>query len=359
MKTWRCICGNRLHFGNTRCLKCGRSLGFAPERRAVIALEPAGEGVWQAAAEGDDSRFRRCSHHETIGCDWLVAEAEGAIQCRSCRLTATIPDQGVAENQDYWARLERAKRYLVYDALRLKLPIEDWRSDPRRGLGFDFLADQQTSTGTWSAITGHHSGRITINVAEADDVHRERMRVSLGEAYRTLLGHLRHESGHYYWLRLIADGPYLDRFRERFGDERLDYTSAMEAYYRDAPPADWSARHISAYAASHPWEDWAESWAHYLHITDAMETARDFGLIESRSDANLTDLLDHWDELSLALNALSRSLGLPDPYPFVVNSVVTEKLRLIHELLAALASQSNGGSSLNSRLTPSFQDSRI
>jgi hypothetical protein len=38
-------------------------------------------------------------------------------------------------------------------------------------------------------------------------------------------------------------------------------------------PANWQKSFISKYATSHPWEDWAETWAHYLHIMDMLETA--------------------------------------------------------------------------------------
>lgn len=363
MKTFRCQCGNRLFFGNTLCLACGRALGFAPDRNAVMALEgPTDDGLWHAADGASPGAYRFCSHRDEIGCDWLVPEAQTNPQCLSCRLTAVIPNLDLADNRVYWRRLETAKRYLVSDILRLGLPVTDWQADPDLGLGFEFLADQQTAEGLRPVMTGHMSGRITVNVAEADHVHRERVRVALGEAYRTLLGHMRHESGHYYWFRLVSrEGERLAAFRECFGDERVDYKAAMSAYYDTGPPDDWARTHISAYAASHPWEDWAESWAHYLHITDAMDTARAFGLAAAeKAPDTIDERLEQWSELALALNALSRSLGLPDPYPFNLTPAATGKLRLIHAIIqdASGDSRSRTGRASKSDFNPSLHASR-
>lgn len=359
MRTYRCVCGNRLHFGNTRCLSCQRSLGFVPEWRLLTPLEAdAAAGRLRALALPDQPQVRRCANHESARCDWLVAGESSDRLCLACRLTQTIPDLSVGDNRLYWRRLESAKRYLICDLVRLGLPVPDRHRDPERGLTFDFLADQETPEGLRRITTGHDRGRITINIAEADDVHRERVRVTLGEAYRTLLGHMRHESGHYYWIRLVDGGPWLDAFRAGFGDERRRYADAMRAYYDQGPPPDWRERHISAYASAHPWEDWAESWAHYLHITDAMETARDFGLVAAAGAGEaFAAELERWGELSQALNALSRSVGVGDPYPFVVTATVADKLHLIHQIVEDAASGSLGRPA-NSRFKPSLQASR-
>lgn len=235
------------------------------------------------------------------------------------------------------------------------MPITDRREDPHSGLAIDFLADQDTATGTETITTGHLQGRITINIAEADDVHREQQRVALGEVYRTLLGHLRHESGHYYWMRLIEKSAKIATFRDLFGDERIDYATAMAHYYQNGPAGDWSLRHISAYASAHPWEDWAETWAHYLHITDAMETARDFGLVAPRKSRGIDCEITRWGDLSQALNALSRSVGVADPYPFAITPPVAAKLRFIHDLIVEAGGL---GKVSNKRPSPSPQASR-
>ncbi|HRQ48805.1 MAG TPA: putative zinc-binding metallopeptidase, partial [Rhodocyclaceae bacterium] len=270
--------------------------------------------------------------------------------CRSCRLNRTIPDLGVAGNKDLWQSLETEKRRLVFTLLRLGLPVVP-RNRDASGLEFDFLADVEPSFNERSRVlTGHVRGLITVNVAEADPAQRERMRGRMAEPYRTILGHFRHESGHYYWDRLIRDGHWLDAWRNLFGDEQLDYAQALEHHYRYGPPLHWGQRFISAYASSHPWEDWAESWAHYLHIVDTLETAYQFGL-RSRPRAgdssapgvahdfdpyNLDDfepLIEQWLPLTFALNSLNRSMGHAHAYPFVLAPAVIEKLTFVHRVV--------------------------
>jgi hypothetical protein len=331
--TDRCVCGNRLFFGNTHCLDCGRALGFLPQARQVTPLETT-DGTLRALTIPGQPAVRRCANHQAADCNWLIHHDDPRALCLACRLTQVIPDLGPPAHALYWQRLESAKRYLLCDLLRLGLPIIDRHTDPEGGLGIDFMADQHTPEGVETIVTGHLRGRITVNIAEADDVHREAQRVRLGERNRTLLGHLRHESGHYYWMHLIESDPQrLAAFRACFGDERHDYRAAMTDYYNAGPRPEWARAHISAYASAHPWEDWAESWAHYLHITDAMETARDFGLIPPRDDERFAADLQRWGELSQALNALSRSVGAGDPYPFAIVETVAGKLAFIHSLM--------------------------
>jgi len=195
--------------------------------------------------------------------------------CESCRLTRLIPDLTVAGTQDAWYRLELAKRRVIYSLKNLALPIGA-RNGSGPGLEFQFLADRPSHEGP--VLTGHAEGTITINSAEADDAERERRRRTLAEPYRTLLGHMRHETGHYYWGQLVADSSVLDDFRALFGDEREEYAGALRRHYQDGPKADWWDRFVSAYASAHPWEDWAETWAHYLPMTDTLEMAAACGV---------------------------------------------------------------------------------
>jgi hypothetical protein len=248
---------------------------------------------------------------------------------------------------------------MLYGLYQLRLPVVSKRHDPARGLAFTFLADTDSATefqdpihGQQAVLTGHHQGVITINLAEADDVARERMRERMQERYRTLLGHFRHEIGHYYWDRLIRDQPEkLREYRERFGDERQDYQAAMDRHYREGPPPDWNERFLSSYASAHPWEDWAECWAHYLHMVATLETAHDFGLVPAGTSDTQADeagiwfnpaheafarLLDRWVQMTVALNAISHSMGLPDAYPFVLPPAAQRKLEFIHRLIADL-----------------------
>jgi len=209
-------------------------------------------------------------------------------------------------------------------------------------------------------------GVITVNLAEANSAEREQRREQLHEPYRTVLGHLRHESGHYYWDRLIKDSTRLEKFRERFGDEREDYGQALQLYYAQGPSATWTERFVSAYATSHPWEDWAETWAHYLHMTDTLETAAGCGLsiepdrpgepVMRRRVMGLGPpayfdwLMDAWLPLTYVLNNLNRALGQADAYPFVLSAVAIEKLRFVHETVVA------AGSTWSPTVGPAAQD---
>ena len=244
---------------------------YLPDQRRMEAFEPEAQVAGDTVCAATTWR---------AGLQRAVAAADPDPLCESCRLTRVIPDLSMAGNRETWYRLEKAKRRLLYTLQGLRLPIvpKVARGDP--GLAFEFLHDQLVGGDAGRVMTGHDNGLITVNAAEADDVQRERQRVQQNEPYRTLIGHFRHESGHYYWDRLISGGNDLDRFRELFGDERADYGAALQKHYQDGPPPDWQHAHVSAYASSHPWEDWAETWAHLLHMVDALETAGAAGLTQ-------------------------------------------------------------------------------
>ncbi|GBQ50715.1 hypothetical protein AA18895_2005 [Acetobacter ghanensis DSM 18895] len=243
-----------------------------------------------------------------------------------------------------WRKLEIAKHRLFYTILRLKLPIKNRRQDPQEGLVFDFLDD--SPDGAAPIMTGHSNGVITIATKEADDAYRERMRVEMGEYYRTLLGHFRHEIGHYYWNVLIRDGGRLEKFRAIFGDDRMDYQAALQRHYARLPQNNWREYYVSLYAMSHPWEDFAETWAHYFHIVSTLETALSYDMtigpivdgqatLTHKSDPYLLmpfdDIIAAWLPLTYAVNSLNRSMGLADFYPFVITDGVRTKLRFIHD----------------------------
>jgi hypothetical protein len=233
----------------------------------------------------------------------------------------------------------------------MELPLVNKQDDSAAGLAFDLLADE-SAAGQSPVLTGHANGIITVNVAEANDAERERRRAQLHEPYRTLLGHLRHESGHYYWDRLIKGSQRLGAFRELFGDERQDYAAALQHHYEIRPAARSLTRFVSAYASTHPWEDWAETWAHYLHMTDTLETAAACGVsIRSRRaaeplirnvpgrvaapPASFDRLIESWFPLTSVMNNLNRGLGLPDAYPFVLSTLAVQKLRFVHDTVTA------------------------
>lgn len=358
MITFACQCGNKLHFENTRCLSCGRKLGYLPEEQVVSALEPLENHRYVALH--DNRVYRSCrNYHEYDICNWMVAEHDTNPLCQSCRLTEIIPNLAEPDNITLWYRIEKAKRRLLYTLKQLRLPIEGRDINPANGLAFKFLADSPATqefndevTPGERVMTGHSTGTITINLAEADHSAREEMREQMNERYRTLLGHFRHESAHYYWDRLVRGSEWLGEYRRLFGDETRDYQTALDTYYKEGPPTDWERHWISAYASSHPWEDFAETWAHYLHMIDTLETAHDFGfsvhgqppLTAVREmqfssgyfgNISIEDLLADWVRLTGALNAMNRSMGLADAYPFILPEDVTAKLDMIHRLISS------------------------
>jgi hypothetical protein len=279
-------------------------------------------------------RWRPCANAASVGCNWLVpAEAADAF-CEACRLNRTIPDLSVPGNLEKWAAIEIAKRRLVYALMRLGLPLTSRHEDEARGLAFDFLADVPGAP----VMTGHEDGLITLNIAEADSAERERRRVELGEPYRTMLGHLRHEVGHYVQMRLVTGDDRLDRCRELFGDETADYQAAIDRHYAEGAPEGWEASYITTYATMHPFEDFAETFAHYLHIADTCETAAEEGLITVAPTAfgSFRDLVRGvWIPLSIALNQINRSMGKDDLYPFVIPEPVLDKLDFVASLAFA------------------------
>ncbi len=349
MKTFHCThCQNLVFFENVRCLNCGHALAFLPDLGVMGALSEGCDGLWRVELDAPDSRgYRLCANYDQVSvCNWVVPADDPGGFCGSCRLNRVIPDLSSERNRVAWFRLEVAKRRMLYTLLGLWLPIEPKGVAERSGLAFEFLQDSSDGDAK-RVFTGHDNGLITVNIAEADDVHREKERTLQKEPYRTLLGHFRHEVGHYFWDTLISSGPKLDAFRELFGDERADYQKALERHYSSGPPARWEHDFISAYATMHPWEDWAESWAHYLHMVDALETAGATGLAlrPKRSDEPrmqpppdplnpqyraFDSMIESWLSLTYVLNNLSRGLGLPDSYPFILSAPAIRKLRFIH-----------------------------
>jgi hypothetical protein len=361
MRIFHCDhCENLAFFENTHCVQCGHVLAFIPDLMEMGSLDAQDDGTWTSPHPAAAGRtYRLCANY--VGaqvCNWVVDAEQPETLCAACLLTTTIPDLSAAESAAAWYKLEVAKRRLVYTLLNLGLPLVPRRDQPD-GLAFEFLADPLD--GVAPVMTGHSGGVITINLAEADDAERERRKRLLGEPYRTLLGHVRHEVGHYYWTRLIEHSDDLEGFRARFGDERDDYTAALQRYYTDGPVADWPSRFVTAYASAHPWEDWAETWAHYLHITDTLETAAACGvsirprrrnepsLARIPEDAGMAGgpfdrLMESWYPLTYLLNNLNRGLGVGDAYPFVLSPPTVEKLRFVHGVVTQQAQQRASGS---------------
>lgn len=349
MKVFHCDhCRHLIFFESTLCLKCGRTLAYLPEFGVVASLDSKTDGFTTPLRRAEGRRFRLCWNYvDNNICNWAIPAENADVLCRSCRFTRTLPDLSIPGNRQRWAKLETAKRRLLYTLLGLNLPVKDRHEDPNHGLVFDFLADAGQRV-----LTGHLEGVVTMNAAEADDDERERQRIQMGEPYRTVLGHFRHEVGHYFWNELIQKGGRLEECRQVFGDERPDYGLALKNHYASGPPADWQSRFVTAYAASHPWEDWAETWAHYLHITDALETAAACGVtirppradepaLKKAPDVLEDDttpfdrIMQSWLAITYVLNNFNRGLGLLDAYPFVLSEPAIAKLRFVHDTIHA------------------------
>lgn len=348
MKLFSCqVCAQLLFFENNSCEKCGHRLGYDPSARRLMALDPAGGDLWSEANRPEPRQWRFCSNAVHGVCNWLVPGDCGDAFCLSCRHNRTIPDLSDSAQLAQWSRIEGAKHRLIDTLIALRLPLPARPEDPN-GLAFDILADQP---GTAPVLTGHDNGLITLNLAEADDGEREKRRSQMGETYRTLLGHVRHEVGHFYWDRLVRDGDgAIEPFRALFGDDREDYGEALKRHYANGPAPDWQMHYVSAYASAHAWEDFAETFSHYLHIVDTLETARAFGLkVHPRVRAgeelsaeidfdpfrvrDIATLVESWLPLCFAVNSLNRSMGQPDLYPFVLSPEAIEKLGFVQRLV--------------------------
>jgi hypothetical protein len=367
-RAYQCQCGRPVFLRNSQCLACHTPLGYVIESLGVVPLAPATfdgaePDTFTLFGDAKGKAYRRCDNLMTpAACNWMVPapregddpafNTDGLVPglCLSCSVTRTIPDLSIESNGELWRKLELAKRRLISQLLALGLPVVTRLSDPVHGLAFDFLGNMP---GGPHVMTGHEMGVITLNAEEAEDAVRERIRAEMREPYRTLVGHFRHEIGHYYWDLLVFPTPWLESFRELFGDERADYATALRNHYEAGPPPDWANRYVTSYASAHPWEDWAETWAHYLHMADTADTAKSFGVdaqnVELTSDlfelsdlwqpehpgaANFLDFLNGWLRLTNVLNELSRSMGQPDYYPFVLPHAAVGKLQFIHELIA-------------------------
>lgn len=348
MKLFSCpSCSQVVFFENVVCERCNHALGYEPSETRMLALEPA-EADWVSVGRSADGRkWRYCANYDHGVCNWLVPAEGSETLCTCCQHNVVVPNVEAGASAELWRRMEVAKRRLFYTLLQLKLPLQT-RAEHPEGLGFQFLSDDLAPT---HVMTGHDDGLITIALAEADDAERERRRTEMGEPYRTLLGHFRHEVGHWYWDRLVRDGGALEQCRAVFGDDSLDYAEALQTHYANGPKLGWQAEYVSSYAAAHPWEDFAETWAHYFHIIDTLDTGRAWGFVVNprvdREDlltaminfdvfsdrTQIETIVEAWLALAAALNALNRSMGAADPYPFVLSDAVIAKLGFVHDLI--------------------------
>lgn len=348
MRRFYCQCEQEIFFENGQCTACGFELGFDPATLSMVAIRVDG-GALQTVSPSP-KQIRRCANYEQGACNWLIDATAADTLCRACRHNHTIPDLSKPGNIELWRAFESAKRRLFYALLSFGVPIPSREEDPEHGLAFDCVDDEIGERGDAKrAMTGHDNGLITIALAEADPVRREAARQKLGETYRTLLGHLRHEIGHYYWDTLVQSQPaMLERCRTLFGDDQLDYGEALKQHYSNGPRPDWQSEFVTPYAAAHPWEDFAETWQHFMHIVDTLETASAYrvavdGAFAAGGGSNpyragdMERLVAAWTPLTIAINSLNRSMGQPDLYPFVLPIPAIDKLNFIRELIAGSA----------------------
>ncbi len=349
MRLFNCShCNSPTYFENLICLSCNYLLAYEPSDRTMVAFENAEiePGAAQAKPKAEVYAARLCANRANAACcNWLVGKNQSSALCQSCQLTSVYPPQETEAGKLAWKLSEQAKRRWLFTILKMGLPARPKLEDQAGGITFHILQPGADKT---SVLTGHNDGLITINAAESDPVERVARRSAMEEPYRTLLGHFRHESGHYYWQVLVKpDAARLASCRKLFGDDRLDYAESLDKNYRDGPPAEWEKSFISAYASSHPWEDFAETWAHYMHMIDALELAQSWGLQlpnypaaeiiafanQASPETGFAALLKRWLPLSLFANSLNRTLGHEDAYPFAPSSLVIDKLAWIHQLI--------------------------
>jgi hypothetical protein len=289
----------------------GTPVAYDPQARAFLAMSPF------------------CANRELIGCNW-IAPQQGAF-CRSCAMTELAPDTSIANAMSNWAQTEAAKRWALDNLGRWHwFRPEDPGTPPR----FHILAEGPTPV-----QMGHIEGVVTISVAEADPVVRTTRREALDEPYRTMIGHMRHEISHMLWWRLSLRADFLEAFRAMFGDERIDYAAEMQRHFNDGPPPDWRQRYLTAYASSHPHEDWAETAAHLVHLTDIADSFVAAGLSSPElpgsgwdpyAETNAEKLVWAAASLAVAVNHVNRSMGLSDLYPFVLSEAALRKLVFVH-----------------------------
>jgi len=345
------VCNNFTAFEADRCRTCDAHVGLHLPSMTMVATD--GD-----AAYIDGERWVRCTQAGTLGCNWLVREEEYEAYRRGrCLAHSLIRHEPVSDDtlaREKLVPAAAALRRLVYQLHDLGLPIEPyWRSEG--GLAFDLLSSYTTGE---KVIIGHADGVITIDLIETLDAYREQLRVSLGEPYRTMLGHFRHEVGHYYQNVLVETGAgadrYLDECRRLFGDERASYSDAIDRHYKFGAPDHWRASFISEYATMHPWEDFAECFAHYLHIADTIDTAREAGMVlhadrvrftaprdvvplECYDDLPIERLLFDWKWISMFFNRINTAMGKNALYPFDIPPPVAAKLGFVHRVIRPTA----------------------
>ena len=326
MRAFGCeVCGAELFFENSVCVRCGSAVGYSREHGTLVAV---------TADRPICANLNRC------GCNWIADPASVLGLCFSCRLTRTRPaDADAVGLAQYWVA-EAAKRRLIFGLDELELPI--MISDGFAGLAFDLLSSTQGKI-----ITGHLNGIITLDLAESNDSHREALRQSMDEPYRTVLGHFRHEIGHYYCQLLALTPDRRDEFRTLFGDETLSYEEALQRHYASRELASSGrasssartrpcirsriSRRCSATSCTSPTRCRRRgSSGCCRNRISATTSSRHAGtarkLRKSLLERPMAEVVgETWLPVSKGLNQINRSMGKPDLYPFVLRTAGDRK----------------------------------
>lgn len=347
MKQFHCNCGARIFYENSQCVSCHSELAWCPACNTLRPLTQNEYGQYFCAEPSCSLPLTKCYNYEVEHvCNRSIANIDGSLSqpvfCDYCRFNETIPDLSLEANRKKWHRIELAKRRVLYTLDLLGLPYGNTADNIYPPLSFDFKGDVIEKQNFWRwmennerVYTGHANGKVTINIKEADDVEREKARVSFEEAHRTIIGHFRHEMGHYFWDLLVL-GQCEEACIDVFGDHNNPgYASAMDQYYTDGPKQGWESHYISAYATMHPWEDFAECFATYLDMVSVLDIAKNElpGHVVDPVQASLPEMADKYAELGVLFNEINRAMGLIDLVPEVFTPGVLYKIQFVHNLL--------------------------
>ncbi len=339
MINFSCECGAQISFDDRYCSRCQSRVGFAP---AELRFYPIDQDGRSHSGNGSEESWVLCDNGlQHDACNWLRPEHAPGHLCYGCQFNRFIPNLSDADNISLWRTLETGKKRLLFSLMQLGLPLTSGWESPDSGLLFDFLQDQRKEGEDCSSFvtTGYLDGVITINVLEAEPISRIKQQQAAKEVYRTVLGHMRHESGHHFYQLVTADCGLRRDMDDIFGSDYSfpDYAQALEHYYQNGPPSDWVEKFISPYASAHLLEDWAETWGHYLHMFDTLQSASSFaGFAPDPSTLAFDEKMAAWQIVSKALNEMNRSMGMSDAYPFVLNPRVEEKLRFVEHAIENL-----------------------
>jgi hypothetical protein len=337
LKRGKCKCNRWLFFGNTACLGCDRSVGRCCACRAMASFSPASTSEL-FSCDNCHAEVQPCANRNLGICNCFANQTDstGNVLCTYCEFTRVVPPHDSPDKFSRWRELESAKRRLLIQLSGLEFPPFASKFVPTCPLVFEFKEDTVLPDGSIEAVfTGHENGVITINAHEADSVRREQSRVAFNEPQRTLIGHMRHEYGHFLDLCCIQGDLLRAKYVELFGDPAtVDYAEAKTRYYAQGPTGNWPESYVSAYASMHPWEDFAETVNVYLDLMALAETARDQlgSNIDTSANGCVATFISELLDLAITVSEFNFDMGLNALLPERFNDEVVCKLSYVHSL---------------------------